>query len=94
MAMRRVLSPSQIRNYDTTVFGQVAPSEHLEDGVGREESRGDGDGEGSCDGDGVRSVGSLSLAFFRDRLVEHFNIMFQRGELQWPSRRGKAPRGV
>jgi len=94
MAMRRVLSPSQIRNYDTTVFGQVAPSEHLEDGVGREESRGDGNGEGSCDGDGVRSVGSLSLAFFRDRLVEHFNIMFQRGELQWPSRRGKAPRGA
>ena len=71
MAMRRVLSPSQIRNYDTTVFGQVTRPEHhvggqedlvLEDGVGREESRGDGDGEGSCVGDDVRSVGSLSLS--------------------------------
>jgi hypothetical protein len=105
MAMRRVLNPSQIRNYDTTVFGQVAPPEHqadgqedmlLEDGAGRKEGRGDGDGEGCRDdGDGnVRTVGRLSLAFFRDRLVEHFNIMFTRGELQWPSRRGKAPREV
>ena len=40
---------------------------------------------------GVRVVRNLSLQFFRSKLVEHFNIMFRRGELNWPKRKGPQP---
>ena len=33
-------------------------------------------------GDEVRIVNHLTLKYFRDRLVEHFNIMFRRGEVK------------
>jgi hypothetical protein len=39
----------------------------------------------------VRVVHLLSQKFFRDRLVEHFDIMYQRDKIQWPKRRGAKP---
>jgi len=46
------------------------------------------DGEEEEEEAEVRVVNKLSQKYFRDRLVEHFNIMFRRGELRWPKRRG------
>jgi hypothetical protein len=38
--------------------------------------------------DGVRVVREMSQADFRRRLIEHFSILWRRGEVQWPSRSG------
>ena len=108
LAMRRVLNPSQIRNYDQTVVGLTNRDEEEEDLSRRADAVGDrtavedalemaeedsvGDEEFTGDEDEVRVVRNLSLIFFRSRLVEHFNIMFQRRELKWPKRRGPGPR--
>ena len=35
----------------------------------------------------LRRMGSASLKYFLERLVEYLNIMFHRGELRWPQRR-------
>jgi len=35
----------------------------------------------------VRVVRNLSLNYFRRKLIEHFDILFQRKELVWPSHR-------
>jgi hypothetical protein len=35
---------------------------------------------------GVRIVRKLSLEYIRTRLVEHFDILFKNGRIQWPSR--------
>ena len=34
----------------------------------------------------VRVVRNLGLNYFHEKLIEHFNILFQRHELVWPSR--------
>jgi hypothetical protein len=35
---------------------------------------------------GVRVVRKLSLAYFKERLIEHFDIMWQRKQIIWPRR--------
>ncbi|KAL7544914.1 hypothetical protein ACHAWF_009079 [Thalassiosira exigua] len=37
---------------------------------------------------GTRVVRELGLGFFRRKLVEHFDILWSRGEIKWPCRRG------
>ena len=44
----------------------------------------------TLDGD-VRIVKDLGLGYFRSRLVEHFDILFQQNKIEWPARRGKQP---
>jgi DDE superfamily endonuclease len=34
----------------------------------------------------TRIVKNLSLQFFRDRLIEHFDILWEQGEITWPQR--------
>jgi hypothetical protein len=36
----------------------------------------------------IRSLSKISNTFFRQRLVEHFDILFCRNEIKWPSRLG------
>ena len=43
---------------------------------------------GTASGDEVRVVREMSLGAFRRRLIEHFNILWRKGEVQWPSRTG------
>ena len=38
--------------------------------------------------DGVRIVRKLSQTFFRQKLVEHFDILWRRNDLVWPQRTG------
>ena len=47
--------------------------------------------------DDVRVVRKLSLNYFQDRLVEHFDILFHSpslGGVVWPLSRGKQPRKI
>jgi hypothetical protein len=39
----------------------------------------------------VRVVRHLSLKFFREHLVEHFDILFEQGKIVWPRSRGISP---
>jgi hypothetical protein len=60
-----------------------------EDGIGDDEDLMNEDIR--TDDKGVRVVRLLSQKFFRERLVEHFDIMYQRDKIQWPKRRGAKP---
>ena len=79
-AMRRLLSPGELCAYDTSSTGSTDISSSV--------PRGDTDGEDDR-GELIRTVCLLSLAFFRSRLVEHFNIAWN--EVVWPSQRGMTP---
>ena len=37
----------------------------------------------------VRVVKDLSLSYFRHKLVQHFDIAFQRNEIIWPGKRNR-----
>lgn len=92
MAIRNLLSPAQIREYDTSTIGGMMDVDY-------EEEDDDDDDEDMADvldesGDGVINVRNLSLDYFRSKLVEHFDIKFQRGEINWPQSRGPEPRGI
>ena len=39
----------------------------------------------------VRVVKDLGPGFFRSKLMEHFDILWRRGEIEWPTRRGPSP---
>ena len=41
--------------------------------------------------DGTRVVHHLSLDFFRCKLVEHFNILWQKGDVKWPESSTRKP---
>lgn len=85
MAIRNLLSPAEIREYDTSTFGGMMDveddDEEMVDILDQNE-------------DGVVNVRDLSLEHFRSKLVEHFDIKFQLGEIKWPKRRGAEPRGM
>ena len=82
---------------DREVDGEEVEEEELDREVDGEEVEVDGE-EVDEEDDGeeaeVRVVNKLSQKCFRDRLVEHFNIMFRRGELRWPKRRGATPTSI
>jgi hypothetical protein len=77
-----------LRQFDLACMGQ---------GNDRDETAGDDLPEGrtvhrgvaELDETGARVVRHLSLDCFRGKLVKHFDILFQRKELQWPSRNGR-----
>lgn len=82
LALQHLLSPEEIRAYDSSkmvarAMGTVSDRQVNNNNnapIGKEE---------------FRKVGSLSLNYFRDRLVEHFDIKFKAGQVQWPKLRGK-----
>jgi hypothetical protein len=40
--------------------------------------------EQSEDEQGVRHIRKMSMKMFRSKLIEHFNILKDRGNLRWP----------
>lgn len=82
LALHRVLSPSEIRDYDSSRVGQS----HLPT---NDESHDEDDD--MIITDEVRNVRDLSLNYFRSKLVEHFNIKFRNHEVHWPKWRGARP---
>lgn len=91
-ALRRLASPSAVRNFDLSGMGPGRDRESSDgnggDGEGVGASYGGGGGVGDGDGNGTRLVRKMSLATFRSKLVEHFHIKWQCHEIKWPERRG------
>jgi hypothetical protein len=87
-AIQRLHGTQPLRQFDLARMGQ---------GNDRDETAGDDLPEGrtvhrgvaELDETGARVVRHLSLDCFRGKLVKHFDILFQRKELQWPSRNGR-----
>ncbi len=88
LALRRIMSPAEIRGYDSSTVGGRSTNDTI---------TGDDAGENSISvdaddaSDEVRKVRHLSLDYFRSKLVEHFNIKFDRNEIIWPRRRVNTP---
>jgi len=88
-AIARLSTNLEPRNYDLSGMGpgedEVDPGysvllDHGMDGAGPDETE---------PGSEVRVVNTLGLGFFRSRLVEHFDILWQQNAIKWPSRRGR-----
>ena len=100
--MRRVLNPTQIRQYNTSIIGLDNEDESGsstatprmicdEEMDGSEVESSHYAVENNDDMEKVCVVCHLSVKFFRYRLVEHFNIQFRRRELMLPHGRGPKP---
>ena len=102
LSMMRVLNPTQIHQYDTSIIGldneDESGSSKATPWMTSYEEMDGSEVESSHDAvdnndymEKIRLVCHLSLIFFRSRLVEHFNIQFRRRELMLPHGRGPKP---
>jgi len=87
-AIRRLLTPSQARNCDTSGMGSGS------DRVRSDSPADDNNDTVETDVEGRIVVGSMSLRTFRQKLVTHFNIAFKKREVQWPKRNGRIKMSV
>ena len=87
MAMRCLMSPADIRAYDTSSLGTEVTARREEERDEEEEEENeteqdDGDEELNEDAEEeVRIVRKLSLKYFRSKLVEHFDTSSGEGKL-------------
>jgi len=91
-AIRRLLTPSQARNYNTSGMGVGSEGMRTARAGRQNGDTDDDDGDESMvetNLDRHVVVGSLSMRSFRKRLITHFNIAFKRCEVKWPKRNGK-----
>lgn len=82
-AVQRLMSPTQLRTFDLSRVGLMGAT----DNVVYRHRQGDNDNDDaqmSC-----KVVKKLSLNYFRSKLIKHFNIAFQRNEIQWPGKRNQ-----
>ncbi|KAG7342192.1 DDE superfamily endonuclease [Nitzschia inconspicua] len=87
--IRRLLSPQQRRNYDTSgmgIGGDMMKEQNHEVVPNIVERVSHSNGE--------MVVRKMSMQQFRSKLVEHFDIAFKKRELSWPSRTGLIPRDI
>ena len=91
-AIARLRSPDASRNYDLSrqgpgsdVMDDVAESLRAEAAAGVE----GGEDELSAEGAAPIAVNTLTMKCFRRRLIHHFEIAFQKGEVTWPRRNPK-----
>jgi hypothetical protein len=67
-------------------MGRGADAEDSNNDGGEEEEH---VGEIPAHGDrSIRIVRKLSLPYFRDKLVKHFDILFRQNKIKWPTRMG------
>jgi hypothetical protein len=94
-AVRNLNNPVAMRSYDLSGMGPgsdaiLTNGEELENYV--EESAAV-DNDDSCSDQNVNNqvelVRKLSLAEFRKRLIIHFDIAYHRGEVKWPTKKGR-----
>ena len=83
-AIRRLLTPSQARNYDTSGMG--SGGDRMQSGARRQE---EDDNTVETDLEGRIVVGSMSMRAFRAKLITHFNVAFKKREVKWPKRNGR-----
>lgn len=79
-AIERLHSPASFRNFDLSAMGV---GDDCENSSVSEEAGGD---TSTVPPAGVRVVRHLSQAYFKRKLIEHFDVLYQRNEIVWPSR--------
>jgi hypothetical protein len=98
--IRRLFTPTELRRYDASSHvGLPTPTyneqehnnsninnsdRHRNQQLSRQERIYENDGRSR-----VRVVKSLSLSYFRSKLVQHFDIAFSKSEVQWPGTRNR-----
>ena len=90
-AVQRLMNPQEFVRYDSSGMGagtDVAQDEEDDqtDISPLQHSGGTIYGRGETNTEGCRVVRELDWAFFRERLIEHFHIVFSRNEVIWPRR--------
>ena len=96
-ALRRLASPAECRNYDTSGMGAGEEGEEVDGGEdgGLDEAdefvMGMETNVELVEEDGARDITKMSLAAFREKLVQHFDVKWRRHELSWPERREGGP---
>jgi hypothetical protein len=88
-AISRLRKQDDFRTYDSTQFGsnrqeidelsELNPDDTMDDIC-------ESNANVSTENEQILLVKNLSQAYFRSRLVEHFDILYQRGEIIWPKR--------
>ena len=86
MVIRRIMSPAEIRNFDTTATGLGGPPPTAE-----EDAEDDLNNNVVIPNGTIRNVRDLTLQYFRSKLVEHFDIQFTKNAIVWPKRRNNKP---
>ena len=85
-SIRRLLSPAQARNCDASAMGR---GNDFERGTDQQQQQLAVDNNtAETDSEGCIIVRKMSLQAFRNKLITHFNIAFQRKEIKWPKRNG------
>ena len=88
--MRRLLSPTALRRYDASSFVSSTTSTNNNNNINNSQQRRNQQlsrQERTYEREGLRTarvVKDLSLSYFRNKLVQHFDIAFKRNEVQWP----------
>lgn len=94
-AVARLMSPTEMRAYDVaeTPWFQQNNLDGLhqiqERRIEPNEARLNSQRESATAGGAVRVVKDLSMAYFRSKLIQHFDISFQRNEIIWPGKRNR-----
>ena len=89
-SLRRLLDPnSELRRngFDSSESGYGNDRmDTIDDNEGDDDDEEVTGNHMNLDQDGTRHVCSLSRDYFRERLVEHFDILFERHQIIWPQR--------
>jgi hypothetical protein len=85
-AVARLHNPEQWRAYDSSTFGLNNHDKNGEFVQMQSNPGNDGFREFEIPNEEPIRVKDLQQSYFRERLIEHFNILFERGELIWPKR--------
>jgi DDE superfamily endonuclease len=96
-AIRDLNNPVEMRNYDQSGMGPgsdaILTDEELADCVEEMSQQATDDDTSTSilagSPDHVQLVRKLSLAEFRKRLIVHFDIAYNRGEVKWPTKNGR-----
>jgi hypothetical protein len=87
----RLQTNNQRRRYDASGVGRGSDGDADAPDLGSNDDNNDENivaEDPPVGSDGIRYVRKLSMDYFRKRLVEHFDILYQRNEIKWPSRLG------
>ena len=83
-ALRRLLYPSEIRNYDSSGMGcGISPSDS-EEGNEQNIISLPTSAHDMIDQDCVNDVHRLPIDLFRNKLIENFDILFKQKKIKWP----------
>ena len=92
-AITRLMSPSAVRAFDCATLNprQQLPTAPIVE-IANNDSDNLSEQENEYEQLGASVVKNLSLKYFRAKLVEHFEIAFERNEIVWPGSRNRVAR--